>query len=41
MSPEAHPDEPEVGRGSLWFLRGITLLTALIVLYFLIDAVRG
>jgi hypothetical protein len=41
VSPEDRPEKPEVGPGSLWLLRGITALTALIVLYFLIDAVRG
>ena len=34
-------DEPPVGRGSVWLLRGLTLVTALIVLGFLIDAIRG
>lgn len=51
MSPEEHPEEPdvvpvdryesEIGAGSLWFLRAITALTALIVLWFLVDAIRG
>ncbi len=38
---EDESDEPEVGLASLWFLRGITALTALVVLWFLIDAIRG
>lgn len=34
-------DDAEIGPGSLWFLRGLTVLTTLIVLWFLVDAIRG
>ncbi len=32
---------PEVSRSSLWFLRLVTVAVALVVLVFLVDAVRG
>ena len=41
MSPTDRHDDPEVGPGSLWFLRGISALTVLVVVWFLIDAIRG
>jgi hypothetical protein len=51
VSPADHPEDPdadpvdrrqtEIGPGSLWFLRAVTALAALIVLWFLVDAIRG
>lgn len=33
--------EPELGRGSLWFLRGVSVVFVAVVLWFLFDAVIG
>ncbi len=41
MSTADRPEEPEVGPASLWFLRAIAVLTVLIVLWFLVDAIKG
>ena len=41
MKDGDEPDGAEVGPGSLWFLRAVTALTVLVVLWFLIDAIRG
>lgn len=35
------PEEPEIGRGSLWFLRIAAAFTVVIVFWFLVDAIRG
>jgi hypothetical protein len=41
MSAADPSDEPEVGQPSLWFLRGVGALTVLLVLWFLVHAIRG
>lgn len=41
MNGADRPEEPEVGPASLWFLRGAGALTVLVVLWFLVDAIRG
>ena len=41
MSSADGSDEPEVGQASLWFLRGVGALTVLVVLWFLVHAIRG
>ena len=41
MSTADGSAEPEIGRASLWFLRGLAVLTVLIVLWFLVDAIKG
>ena len=41
MSAANPSDEPEVGRASLWFLRGVGAFTVLVVLWFVVHAIRG
>ena len=41
MSTADRSEEPEIGRSSLWLLRGLAVLTVLIVLWFLVDAIKG
>ena len=41
MTTADEPGEPEIGRGSLWFLRGMSVLTILVLLWFLVDAIGG
>ncbi len=41
MTVDESESEPEIGRPSLWFLRGIAAAVTLIVLWFLVDAIPG
>lgn len=41
MSRDVEDSQPEVGPRSLFFLRAITLATAMIVLFFIVDAIIG
>lgn len=34
-------DEPELGRGSMWFLRGFSVVFIAVLVWFLVDAVIG
>lgn len=39
--PDVTDDEPELGRGSLWFLRVCAVLVVLVLVWFLVDAIAG
>ena len=41
MTGETSRDEAEVGTFSIWFLRGVLVLTCLVVLGFLLHAAVG
>jgi len=41
MSLETEESTPEVGPKSLFFLRALTLGTAVIVVFFIVDAIIG
>lgn len=41
MNDQTPPDDSEVGLFSIWFLRGAVVLTALVVVGFLVHATLG
>jgi len=40
-SPEHGRNDGELGPGSLWFLRVVSAVVILVLLWFLVDAVQG